>query len=156
MQPIEQTGSRGPATQRWQLTALVLALVALILSGIQALPLYTSVGLLTPFPLDTLPEASKPGVAPTGEAATETALSPRAIAQYQAFYEEQTANEAALERWALLEAPTPKVSVEHDAFIAQQMASEAALEQWSRAQHATTRVDVPPTMPMQVEGERLR
>jgi hypothetical protein len=59
------------------------------------------------------------------------AMSPRAAAQYRAFYGQQMASEAALERWALPTASTSKISPAHSAFYAQQMASEAALERWA-------------------------
>lgn len=84
------------------------------------------------------------------------AMSPRATAQYRAFYAQQMASEAALEHWALPTASASVTSSQHSPFYAQQMASEAALRRWSPPAPGTPAVVDEPAAPLVVNGVQFK
>lgn len=131
MQQLELTSGAGQATQRRQQIALVLALIALAISGLQAQAIFAPTEGSTPAIGGTMSQASAAREAAEDGGVRAAARSPQAQAHYRAFYEEQMASEAALDGWALPAASALKASPEHSAFYEGQMASEAALEPWT-------------------------
>lgn len=111
---LNQTGLARPAAILVTAVALIAAAnVALVLAARPSLPL--------PAP-----------VAPRAPVATEQ-MSLQALAQYRAFYAQQLASEAMLERWSLPEEAAQGRTTQQQRFHAEQMASEAALGRWSSA-----------------------
>lgn len=117
-----------------------------------ALVLYTRVPAEPP-----LPVASTNLLLESIESSSDAGgMSPRALAQYRAFYAQQMASEAALEQWVRPEAGEARGSTaQHRRFYAQQMASETSLNGWSWPVRELPVLKAPPFRSQVVDGVEL-